>query len=373
MDNNLDVILFNVKSPYKELNELNFKRIDFEKAVQITQKIELLAREEKENFASEFVITSNEKDLYKGIFNFGSGNYTNLYHQIKDKVPKIKVKKELQNDKNELLKQIEYIDGEYKKIIENSITINPSHVSKLNQWKRKVVYSLLGVTVISSLFMGYLYTTKTSAYEKALIEGKNELKDSENLNQLYETALLNTNKKSLYDTLSSKKELNENQKKLVAINFLEKSKYSELMQLFEEDSLKVNNFILSTTLKNKEKITKDFNEFAPSNEGKFAVAYYDKNYDLLLNIKNVTMNVTRSEMKTYAYLKTNQIELAKSELNNNNNKAIGEKIIKYEGLTAEIDTLKNKAKTLEKNKKKKKERTEILKQIKDKIAEREEL
>ncbi|QFG00399.1 hypothetical protein PB01_17190 [Psychrobacillus glaciei] len=58
------------------------------------------------------MIGEDEQDLYKGIFNFGSYDYTNIYHQIKHKSSRIRVDKERQVDTLYLLEQLEKLTPE---------------------------------------------------------------------------------------------------------------------------------------------------------------------------------------------------------------------------------------------------------------------
>ncbi|MGB6408819.1 MAG: hypothetical protein WBF39_15165, partial [Planococcus donghaensis] len=85
-----------------------------------------------------------------------------------------------------------------------------------------------------------------------------------------------------------------------------------------------------------------------------------------------TMNVERSEMKTYALIKLGKIDEAKVELNNNSNEELAEKISRYEVLTAEINTLKEQHSLLVKDKKDK-EAKKIKSQLDEKNDELKKL
>src|SRR5699024_7445102 len=113
---------------------------------------------------------------------------------------------------------------------------------------------------------------------------------------------------------------------------------------------------------------KEFNELYSTNEARFDLAYFDSDYELMLNIQDVNMVSKRSRMKTRAYIKLDQLDEAKEELKNNNDEHTKEMVEKYEILTTEIDTLKEKI-DKEKDKKAKKK---LESELKEKEKERNE-
>lgn len=372
----MQVVFYNV--PDNRIT--NFEKMTFEDAVKISQEVELSNREEKVSFSSEFQIISDEnKVYYKGIFNFGSYDYANIYHQIKEKVEKIKVNKKNQDDKLYLLDQIEKLTPEdYKKfefIDKTLINLDKSKISKLNAFQRKIFYGVGTFSLVGFLMVLFLFFSQQGTYERALSEGRSQLNELQNISKTYETALLeNDTDMVTYLEQTDTDKLTDIQKKLLVNHYFGKNEFDKAVSLLDGDLVYTETMLLTSNFSQAEKVEKIslFNEVYPTNEARYDLAYFNKEYELMLNISTVNMTIERSEMKTYALLKLGDLDAAKVELNNNSNDGIAEKIVQYEVLTAEIKTLQDNYSQLTKQKKEK-EAKEIQGQINKKKEQVEKL
>lgn len=351
----MKVIFYNV--PHSHIK--NFEKMSFDEAVKISHDVEHVCRDENLKFSSEFqVIGDDDKVYYKGVFDFGSYDYPNIYHKIKNMVNRIKVDKEHQADKLYLLDQIEALTPEeYKKeekIDKLLINLDQGRISKLKKWQRKTFYGLGAVGIAGFLMSGLLFFVQKDSYESALADGRSQLEQSKELNEIYEIAILGDDNKMMASLEKmSEKELTENQIQILLFDYISNDKFDKAVELLGNDYTKTESMIMTLPMpmeEMKEKITA-FNEVYPTNEARFDLAYMEGDWELMMNIENVTMNVKRSSMKTYALMKLGKIDEAKLELNNNNNKRIAEAITKYEILTAEIITLEDKHNLLSKENK----------------------
>lgn len=334
----------------------NHEKIDFGKAVTITHETELKYREEQKEATVEFFVIGEEGlDLYKGIFTFGSYDYPNIYHQIKNKAAKIRVDKEKQSDKLFLLEQLEKLTPtEFKKeekIDRAFINIDKTRISRLKKGQRSAIYALTVFLGAALLLVGVFYLLQKAQYEQALEDGRSMVRLNEEIIESYEYGLLGE-EEAFLKSLEAQKELTDSQKRILANAYLEKAEYEKAVQVME-DTVYVETLILKNgkwSQEEKVEKIKAFNQLYPTNEARFDVAYFDGDYELMMNLPSINMTVERSEMKTYGLLKLGKIEEAKVELNNNNNEELKQKIDSHEVLTAEIKTLESNLATAKKSK-----------------------
>lgn len=352
----------------------NFEKIEFAEAVKITEEIEKSNREDNKVFSGEFrVLDEDDSVYYKGVFNFGSYDYPNIYQQIMNMVKKIKINKQNQRDKMYLLEQVEKLTPDQYKIKENIdktlINLDKSQISKLKKWQRITIYSLGGVAFLAFIITTMIFVAQKVQYEKALSEGREQLKSSNSFIKNYEAALLGDDKK-LVSFLEKENNLSDSQKSILIEYYLKENQFEKSVDLVK-DPIHVETVLLTSNLDIKTKVQKinAFNELYPSNEARFDLAYFSKKYDLMLKLPEVTMTIERSKMKTYALLKLGELEEAKAELNNNNDEEIKQKIIKYEGLKAEIATLQDKVKQLKGDRKNRSEFKKVQDQLDKKNKE----
>lgn len=350
----------------------NHKRIDFDEAVKLTHELEMQCRDEKKVISSEFTVISPETEttFYVGIFNFGSYDYPNIYHQIKVMAQRIKVNKNNQSDKAYLLEQIEVLTPEEfkkKEVIDKTlINLDKSKISKLKKWQRVVLYTFTALTTTAVVVLGVSFFFQKVQYETALADGRKTYEKQEELVKTYETALLGSKDELL--KFLEEKELNENQQLILVDIYLKRNEYEKAVATMG-DPVEVETIILNNDYwqngEVKIKKLKEFNDLYPTNEARFDIAYFKKEYELMLNLPQINMTAKRSRMKTYALMKLGKIDEAKIELRNNNDDRLKEKIAKYEILQAEIKTLNEK---LEREKGAKQKNNDEIKKITDELV-----
>lgn len=342
----LNIVFFNSTNTEKIEN---FRQIPFSEAVALTENVERECRKEKKSFQAEFqVVDENGNIYYHGIFSFGSYDYQNVYHQVRETAPKIKLPKGEEHERQFLLEQIEKLTPAAYKEIEyvdkTFINLEKTNISKLKKWQRVAFYLLAPAASIGCLAFAFMFNVQQSNFNEQLA---NEIEKTEINKQLidhYEAALQGNKDSYLtyLEKLNNDKKLTENQQVLLINEYLIAGAYDKAVEL-NDDVIYVETLLLANKeISNKEKANKiaAFNELYPTNEARFDLAYFEQNYELLLNVENVNMTVQRSEMKTYALLKLGKVEDAKKELNNNSNSVLSEKIVRYEIIAAEIKTLK---------------------------------
>ena len=353
----------------------NHEKLEFSQAVALTHELELTYRTEQREAAAEFfVIGKDGLDLYKGVFTFGSYDYPNLYHQIKDRATKIRVEKEKQGDKLFLLEQIEQLTPEeFKKeetIDRTLVNVGKDRISRLKKWQRVTVYTLAAAFGAGLLFVTALFFLQKAQYEEALKEGRGIVSQQEETIETYEYDLLGEEEEFL-ESLEAQDTLSESQKRILAALYLEKSEFEKAVEIME-DTVYVETLILKNPQLDKEEKIKQINEFNqlyPTNEARFDLAYFEGDYELMMNLPSINMTVERSEMKTYGLLKLGKLEDAKAELNNNNSDELKQKIDLHEVLTAEIKTLEDK---LAEAKKAKKKDDKAIKGITDELKKKQD-
>jgi hypothetical protein len=323
----------------------NHEKVEFGKAVALTHEAELKYREDQKTATVEFfVIGEDGQDLYKGIFNFGSYDYPNIYHQIKSKASRIRVDKERQADKLYLLEQLEKLTPEEfkkeEKVDRSLVNVEKTRISRLKKWQRTSLYAVAALLGAATLFLGILYLLQKAQYEQALEDGRSIVRQNEEIIESYEYGLLGEEEEFL-KSLESQKVLTDSQKRILANVYLEKDEFEKAVQVMD-DTVYVETLIMKNEQLGKDekvKKIKAFNQLYPTNEARFDLAYFEGDYELMMNLPTINMTVERSEMKTYAFLKLGKLDEAKAELNNNNSDELKHKIDSYEVLTAEIKTL----------------------------------
>ncbi|MDM5196498.1 hypothetical protein QUF79_00080 [Fictibacillus enclensis] len=318
-----------------------FERIDFVEAVKQTMILEQKYREEKKMISGSFYLIESENDstaLYTGTFKFGSRYAPNLYIHIKKKLEEIKMNRQQQRDRIELIAKME--DGLpeiYKKeeVIENAhlLNLNVSRISRLKKWQRRSIYALTGLLGLGLIGTIFYMVMIVAQYDVAYSKEQNKVAAQNKQLDIYEQGLLGKHDVLLDYFKATKTNLSDEEKKIYANLLLKDKKYKELVSLYNNDS-----GYIATMISKQGDINalRAFHKDFPSNESTFDLLYADKKYKELLAVKDVDMTVKRSEMKTYALMKTGKIEEANAELANNNNKDLKAKITQYEKLSKEL-------------------------------------
>ncbi|MGB6408007.1 MAG: hypothetical protein WBF39_11060, partial [Planococcus donghaensis] len=263
----MQVIFYNV--PDSRIK--NFEKMPFAEGVKLSQEVEKACREENTQFTSEYqVLDSDGLAYYQGQFDFGSYEFGNIYQSIKIKSNNIKVKKEHQADKLYLLEQIELLTpDEYKKeekVDRALINLDKSRISKLKNWQRKTAYAIGGLSLIGFLATGVAFVAQQEGYEKALEDGRSQLASSEEMNEVYENAILQENENLVAD-LSEVENLNDNQIKILVNEHVKNNEFEKAVALLDGDHVQVETLILSSNTSTEEKKEKieTFNGTYPSN------------------------------------------------------------------------------------------------------------
>lgn len=321
-----------------------FEKIDFVNAVEQSAILEQKYRENKKKVNGSFYLIEKDSDgtgLYTGTFVFGSHYAPNLYIHIKKKLEEIKMNKQQQRDRIELIAKME--DGLpdiYKKeeVIENAhlLNLDISKVSKLKKWQRRSIYTLtgfLGLALVGTVF--YMVMT-IAQYDMAYNEERTTVSAQEKRLDIYEQSLLGDKKELKEYLIKNQKNLSDEEKKIYAGILLDDKQYKEVVTLYKNDIS-----YIATMISNKGDIEtlREFHKDFPSNESTFDIHFADKKYKKVLAMKDVQMTVKRSEMKTYSLMKMGKIEEAKTELSNNNNEELKNKLMQYEEMSTEIKEL----------------------------------
>src|SRR5699024_4837481 len=225
--------------------------------------------------------------------------------------------------------------------------------------------------LITSIMLTVWSITQMASYEKALNQGRQEVETKKNLIAEYENALQG-DEESLIEYLQEQDDLSENQEVLLVNHFINESEYKKAVKILGDNSRTETMILMNDKYDRDTKVSKikEFNELYSTNEARFDLAYFDSDYELMLNIQDVNMVSKRSRMKTRAYIKLDQLDEAKEELKNNNDEHTREMVEKYEILTTENDTLKEK---IDKKKKKKKENKKNNEEQKKEIVKKYEI
>ncbi|WP_080871787.1 hypothetical protein [Oceanobacillus timonensis] len=328
-----------------------FEKIPFKEAVTLTNEIEMEMRPKKKVLSGDFYLIRDEDNetVYSGTFNFGSKFAPNLFIHIKKNLPKIRTSKEKEKQRLLLIEEMEEQTEEaYKQeedLSDDDLSnLDKSKISHLKRWQRRTVY---GVGLFFALaFLGCLtfFMIQVASFQNEYNQVQANSEEQEILLSNYEKALLD-DREDLITYLSEKEELTEEQRMIYANHLVNNEQYEELVNLFDEDPILALSYLTQVT--DDIATVEAFNEAYPTSEGEFEIAYANNNYKDLLAIEDVEMNVERSKKKTYALLKTGNIEDARAELENNNDEELSNKIDEYASLTEQIEELNSQIADLE--------------------------
>ncbi|MFB7141698.1 hypothetical protein ACFCYN_18765 [Gottfriedia sp. NPDC056225] len=329
---------------FTQLNHKMFQKsekIDFIEAVQKSAELEKVCREEKKELDCHFYLIEKDSDgspIYTGTFQFGSYKSPNLYQHIKQNLEQMKINKKHEQDKLILLSKMEDCLPDVFKLEEKNehvhlIGLDQSRISKLKKWQRRTIYSIAGVVSLTLVGTATFMSLVISNGKHDVQKQTNLVKEQTKIINQYEHALLGDNESILNYFGKHKKDLTIEQTQLYAKLLLDQKKYKDVVGIYKN-----NVGFVETLISTKGSIDqlREYNASFPTDEGKFDLLFADKKYADLLKLTKVEMTVKRSEMKTYAYLKTGNIQGAKNELSNNNNEKLIQKITKYEDLTKQL-------------------------------------
>lgn len=327
---------------------ISFKELKINEAVDVTSKLEKKYVSKKKVESVDFFIVkklaNNENEtVYSGTFDFGSGNFDNLYHHVKSNIDSIKVKSENKFEKHLFLELLEKeIDANFKEesYNKNSGVATIKNLNKKQKLNLILAAIILTASTITSSSM-YFYTKNKLEQYEAYTQFK--IKEHEQLIETYEEGLLG-NESNIIEYLMSSENNSDNQKEILTNNLIKNKDYNKLMDYYNNPDVVVDKISNNKKINMQEKVVllREFDEKYPTNDAKFDLSYYREDYETLLTLTDVNESMRRSRMKTYAYLKTGDIENAKEEWKNNHNEKLGNDISKYEELSNEIKELETK-------------------------------
>jgi len=89
----------------------NYERLPYEEALLLSTQVHQEAQQANECFSSEFRIFDDADQLvYKGSLQFGDPTYPNLYLQLKDRIPRIRIRKENANEEDLVARELGTFD-----------------------------------------------------------------------------------------------------------------------------------------------------------------------------------------------------------------------------------------------------------------------
>jgi hypothetical protein len=320
----------------------NYERLTFTEAVVATHDVHQARINEGTSCSGDFRLFDQKDELlYRGTFTFGNeGTYPNLYHQVKDRVQRIRTKKEDNAKKMWLLDEIEAeTPDDYKRqSVKPITTVSSTYQSKLTRLQRRLIYGTATAGILfTSLFTAMQWFIDKEAYAEQVTGGEQTWLDA------YEQALQGE-ESSLIDLLE-RKDRSEEEDALLADLYLAKGEDLKALEL-TDDPILIETKLAALNLSNQEKLERlqDFQASHPTEEGTFDIAVLERNHEIVAKTKDVEWTTPRVSAKVTAYLYLRDIESANEWASKTKDPAVQEKIDNYQDSTATIDGLNKKLK-----------------------------
>lgn len=325
----------------------NYERLPYEEALLLSTQVHQEAQQTNEQFASEFRIFDDVDQLvYKGTFQFGDPTYPNLYLQLKDRIPRIRIRKEDATKKILLLENLERLTPEsYKTMTTSAIQHQPdtTHVSRLRRGQRRIIY---GVSGMSLLLLGALSVVQLtqpdppSGVQAATSEWQ----------PLYEAALTGESG-PLVERLEKRKSLNDEQQQFLITQYVERQDYDQAVAV-TNDPIDVETIIMQSMsfAKNRQETLQAFQAVHPTDEGTFDLAILQKDYKRAVSLQDVEMTTARQEAKTRAYIALKDVMKAQESVKTVPNEELKEQVATLVQLDDEIEALEDQKRQLSEKK-----------------------
>lgn len=320
----------------------NYERLTFVEAVIATHDLNQARSEEGKSCSGDFRLFDQKDELlYRGTFTFGNeGTYPNLYHQVKDRVQRIRTKKEDNAKKLWLLDEIEAeTPDDYKRqFVKPITTVSSTYQSKLTRLQRRLIYGTATAGILfTSLFTATQWFIDKEAHAEQVTGGEQTWLDA------YEQALQGE-ESSLIDLLE-RKDRSEEEDALLADLYLAEGEDLKALEL-TDDLILIETKLAALDLSDQEKLERlqDFQASHPTEEGAFDIAVLERNHEIVAKTKDVEWTAPRVSAKVTAYLYLGDIESANEWASKTNDPAVQEKIDNYQDSTATIDGLNEKLK-----------------------------
>lgn len=320
----------------------NYERLTFAEAVIATHELHQTRSEEGTNCSGDFRLFDQKDELlYRGTFTFGTGGtYPNLYHQVKDRVQRIRTKKEDNAKKLWLLDEIESeTPDDYKRpSAKSNPIVSSTYQSRLTRLQRRLVYGAATVGILfTSLFTATQWFIDKEAHAEQVTGGEQVWLDAyDQALQGEEASLIN---------LLERKDRSEEEDALLIDLYLAEGKDQKALEL-TDDPILIETKLAGLDLSNQEKLERlqNFQASHPTDEGAFDLAVLERDHETVAKTENVEWTAPRVSAKVTAYLFLKDIESANEWASNTNDSAVQEKVDTYQDITATIDELNEKLK-----------------------------
>ncbi|MFC4681599.1 hypothetical protein ACFQO8_14685 [Exiguobacterium aestuarii] len=320
----------------------NYERLTFAEAVIATHELHQARSEEGTSCSGDFRLFDQKDELlYRGTFTFGTeGTYPNLYHQVQDRVQRIRTKKEDNAKKMWLLDEIESeTPVNYKRLSANSNpVVSSTYQSHLTRLQRRLIYGAATAGILfTSLFTAAQWLIDKEAHAEQGTDGEQTwLNAYEQALQGEESSLIN---------LLERKDRSEEEDALLIDLYLAEGKDQKALEL-TDDPILIETKLAGLELSDKEKLERlqDFQASHPTDEGAFDIATLERDHETVAKTDDVEWTAPRVSSKVTAYLYLGDIESANEWASKTNDPAVQVKIDKYQDITATIDELNEKLK-----------------------------
>jgi len=321
----------------------NYERLPYEEALLLSTQVHQEAQQANERFASEFRIFDDVDQLvYKGTFQFGDPTYPNLYLQLKDRIPRIRIRKEDATKKILLLENLERLTPEsYKTMTTSAIQQPPdtTHVSRLRRGQRRLVY---GVSGVSLLLLGALTVVQLvqpdppSGVQAATSDWR----------PLYEAALTGETE-PLMQRLEKQKSLSNEQQQFLITQYVEKQDYDQAVGV-TDNPIDVETIIMQSKpfATDRQETLQAFQAVHPTDEGDFDLAILKKDYKRAVSIPDVEMTTARKEAKTRAYIALKDVTKAQESVKMVQDEQLKQQVVTLAQLDEEIQALEDQKRQL---------------------------
>ncbi|WP_396128886.1 hypothetical protein [Exiguobacterium mexicanum] len=320
----------------------NYERLTFAEAVIATQDLHQARSEEGTSCSGDFRLFDQKDELlYRGTFTFGTGGtYPNLYHQVKDRVQRIRTKKEDNAKKMWLLDEIEAeTPDDYKRqSVKPITTVSSTYQSRLTRIQRRLIYGAATAGILfTSLFTATQWFIDKEAHAEQVTGGEQVWLDA------YDQALQGQGS-SLIDLLE-RKDRSEEEDSLLVDLYLAEGEDQKALEL-TDDPILIETKLAGLDLSDQEKLERlqDFQASHPTDEGAFDIAALERDHETVAKTDDVEWTAPRISAKVTTYLYLGDIESANEWASKTSNPAVQEKIDEYQGITATIDGLNEKLK-----------------------------
>ena len=320
----------------------NYERLPFAEAVVVTHNLHQALSEEETSCSGDFRLFDQKDELlYRGTFTFGiEGAYPNLYHQVKDRVQRIRTKKEDIAKKMWLLDEVESeTPDDYKhQSTKSNPIVSSTYQSRLTRLQRRLIYGVASAGILfTSLFTATQWFIDKEAHAEQVTGVEQIWLDAyEQAHQGEESSLID---------LLERKDRSEEENALLVDLYLAEGTDQKALEL-TDDPILIETKLAGLDLSGQEKLERlqDFQASYPTDEGAFDIAVLKRDHETVAKTDDVEWTSPRVSAKVTAYLYLGNIESANEWASKTNDPAVQEKIDNYQDSTAIIDELNEKLK-----------------------------